>query len=327
MPLNHNAEGFFLPIQEQTPAELTGSVTADDSMLWERIFPVENRSMAKSKSRGKKRKAAPGKDHELIVIDEKAGLIFENEKDLSAYFEPAIEALEAEYQALRSEKDFSDEEQIALEQHLEATLDEPDEVWQDEKTLGELPLHIFVKDLGELHYIAVAYLSTEDGEPTFVLTHFPTRDPELLDNYRRGEEVYNAAVERVQQAAIEGDALGDGDPLAIGLYTSMMKVRSDKDIPESDFKKFGSLREDTIENADEIWRKNDLEGNVLVCFIREYPDHEIKDLTYVALTVEDESANMHALLFSFPTTDKTLVDRYRQGENLQAEEVVQESSH
>ncbi|NQZ19758.1 MAG: peptidase, partial [Bdellovibrionales bacterium] len=37
--------------------------------------------------------------------------------------------------------------------------------------------------------------------------------------------------------------------------------------------------------------------------------------------------NSHALLFSFPTSDETLVDRYRHGENLQADEVIQESSH
>jgi hypothetical protein len=36
---------------------------------------------------------------------------------------------------------------------------------------------------------------------------------------------------------------------------------------------------------------------------------------------------VHSLLFSFPTSDTYLLDRYRQGENLQAEEVVQESSH
>lgn len=32
-------------------------------------------------------------------------------------------------------------------------------------------------------------------------------------------------------------------------------------------------------------------------------------------------------MFSFPTNDESLVDRYRHGENLHAEEVVQESSH
>jgi len=45
-------------------------------------------------------------------------------------------------------------------------------------------------------------------------------------------------------------------------------------------------------------------------------------LSYVVVTQEDDNSNVHALLFSFPTTDKTLVDRYRQGEYLQPEEVA-----
>ncbi|MGZ3795811.1 MAG: PBECR2 nuclease fold domain-containing protein, partial [Pseudobdellovibrionaceae bacterium] len=113
----------------------------------------------------------------------------------------------------------------------------------------------------------------------------------------------------------------------MGLYIAMMKVRGEKDIPQELFQDFADLREETIESADEIWRKNDLEGNVLVTFIKEYPDHETKDLIYIVVTQEDATTNVHSLLFSFPTTDSTLADRYRQGENLQAEEVTQESSH
>lgn len=283
--------------------------------------------MAKSKSRAQARKTPAGKSQEMIVIDEKAGLIFESEDALSAYFAPAIKVIEDEYQGGRSLEDFTDEQQLALEDHLEPTLDEPDEVWHDEQLVNELPLHVYIADRGGFHYIAIAYVSTEDGEPTFVLSHFPTRVPEVIARYQRGELVYSKRYEQVQPGVIEGDALGDGDPLAVGLYLSMIKVRSEKDIPEDDFLKYAPLREETIENADEIWRKNDLEGNILVSFIREYPDHELKDLTYIVVTQEDDDSNAHALLFSFPTTDKTLVDRYRQGENLQAEEVVQENSH
>lgn len=283
--------------------------------------------MAKTKSRGKTRKTSAGKAQEMIIIDEKAGLIFESEEALSAYFAPALEILEKEYQQLRSPDDFTDEQQIALEEHLEPTLDEPDEVWIDENIVNEIPLHVYIADRGGFHYIAIAYVSAEDGEPTFVLSHFPTKVPDVAAQYQRGEMVYSKRYEQVQPAVLEGDALGDGDPLAIGLYLSMAKVRSEKDIPEDDFKKYADLREDTIENPDEIWRKNDLDGNILVSFIREYPEHETKELTYVVVTQEDDNSNVHALLFSFPTTDKTLVDRYRQGENLQAEEVVQENSH
>ncbi len=289
--------------------------------------------MAKTKSRVKKKPSTNiSEDKEYIVVDEAAGLIFESENELYGYFEEAIEKLEHEYQALKSADDFSDEEQIALEHYLESTLDEPDEVWMDDKTMEDFAVYNFIKSYEEgaqkFTYVAVAYVSSEDEFPTFVFIHFPTKDAELWKNYQRGELVYDQNYEQVAGGAIDGDALGEGDPLAMGLYMAMLKVRGDKDIPQEKFQEYSELREETIESADEIWRKNDLDGNVLVCFIKEFPDHEtMKDLTYIAVTQEDESSNVHSLLFSFPTTDQSLVDRYRQGENLQAEEVSQESAH
>ena len=68
-------------------------------------------------------------------------------------------------------------------------------------------------------------------------------------------------------------------------------------------------------------------GNVLVSFIREFPDEADGGIHYIVVTIEDMPSNSHALLFSFPTKDENLVGRYRHGENLQAEEVVQEASH
>lgn len=287
--------------------------------------------MAKTKSRAKK-KTSGSLEKEYIIVDEAAGLIFESEKELFGYFENAISKLESEYQSLRSSDDFNDEEQIAREHFLEATLDEPDEVWLDDKTFEEFAIYHFIKSFEEgaesFKYVAVAYVSSEDEYPTFVFIHFPTKDSQLAQNYQRGEMVYDKTFEQVSGGSVEGDALGEGDPLAMGLYLSMLKLRADKDIPQDKFQDFASLREDTIENADEIWRKNDLDGNILVSFIKEFPDDEnVKDLTYIAVTQEDEQSNVHSLLFSFPTTDVTLVDRYRQGENLQAEDVSQESAH
>lgn len=287
--------------------------------------------MAKTKSRAKK-KTSGSLEKEYIIVDEAAGLIFESEKELFGYFENAINKLESEYQSLRSPDDFNDEEQIAREHFLEATLDEPDEVWMDDKTFEEFAIYHFIKSFEEgaesFKYVAVAYVSSEDEYPTFVFIHFPTKDSQLAQNYQRGEMVYDKTFEQVSGGSVEGDALGEGDPLAMGLYLSMLKLRAEKDIPQEKFQDFASLREDTIENADEIWRKNDLDGNILVSFIKEFPDDEnVKDLTYIAVTQEDEQSNVHSLLFSFPTTDVTLADRYRQGENLQAEDVSQESAH
>lgn len=287
--------------------------------------------MAKTKTRAKK-KPSTSSEKELILVDEAAGLIFENEKDLFGYFQSAIDKLEEEYIALRSAEDFTDEEQIEREHYLESTLDEPDEVWMDDKTFEDFAIYHFIKSFEEgvdaFKYVAVAYVSSEDEYPSFVFIHFPSKDSRVWQNYQRGEMVYDKTFEEVSAGSVEGDAMGEGDPLAMGLYQAMLKVRGEKDIPQENFKDFAELREETIESADEIWRKNDLDGNILVSFIREFPDHETtKDLIYIAVTQEDEDSNVHSLLFSFPTTDKTLADRYRQGENLQAEEVSQESAH
>lgn len=287
--------------------------------------------MAKAKTRAK-RKATSTSEKEYILVDEAAGLIFESEEDLFGYFEEAIDHMEHEYQSLRTESDFTDEEQISHEHYLETTLDEPDEVWMDDKTFEDFAVYHYIKSFlegdEEFKYVAVAYVSSEEEIPTFVFIHFPTRDPQMIQAFQKGELVYDKTFEEVASGAVEGDALGEGDPLAMGLYLAMLKVRGEKDIPQDKFADFAELREDTIENADEIWRKNDLDGNVLVCFIKEFPDHEtVKDLTYIAVTQEDEESSTHSLLFSFPSTDATLVDRYRQGENLQAEEVSQESAH
>ncbi len=287
--------------------------------------------MAKAKNRAKKKKLSD-RNEELIVIDEKAGLIFQTTEDLYKYFEDAIEVLENEYESLRDPTDFTEQEQIEFEDRLEEVLDQPDEVWCDEKAVGDLLIHHFLKtyeDKGQtVYYVASAYVSTDDDIPTFVLLHFATKNSELFKNFQRGEMIFDHNFAEAQPGAIEGDALSEGDTLALGLYLAMIKVRSEKDIDPEKFQDFSALREETIEAADEIWRKNDLDGNVLVSFIKEYPEHEeAKDLAYVAVTQEDPESNVHSLLFSFPTTDKTLLDRYRQGENLQADEIVQESSH
>lgn len=289
--------------------------------------------MAKTKTRAKKKTTTTSSsEKEYIIVDEAAGLIFETEEDLFGYFREAIDKLEEEYSSLRSADDFTDEDQIARENYLEPTLDEPDEVWMDDKTFEDFVIYHFIRGYEQgdeaFKYVAVAYVSTEDEYPTFVFIHFPSRDSRVWQNYQRGEMVYDKNFEQVSGGSVEGDAMGEGDPLAVGLYQAMLKVRGEKDIPQDKFQEFAELREETIENADEIWRKNDLDGNILVSFIREFPDHETtKDLIYIAVTQEDEESNVHSLLFSFPTTDKTLADRYRQGENLQAEEVSQESAH
>lgn len=265
-----------------------------------------------------------------IVIDREAGLVFRSEKELYQFFGPQIDQLESEYKKLRKADDLTDDDVKDLGEILDFTLDEPAEIWHDDKTFPQFPIFYFIRPVEELEafHVAVTYVSSED-EPTFIFLHFVTKDIDMIQAYRKGDLVYDRAFEEVGFGAVEGDGLSEGDPMAMGLFLSMLKVRQENDVAFEKFQTIGvECREETIESADEIWRTTDMTGHSLVTFIKEFPDHvDVKNLSYVAVTQEDSSSGTHSLLFSFPTTDEALLDRYRHGENLQAEEVSQESSH
>jgi hypothetical protein len=266
---------------------------------------------------------------EKIIIDEKNKLIFKTEDEVLKHFDKQITALEKEFLSLRPKKDFTDEQAAKLEKYLDITLDNPDEVWIDKKTVKANPIHIFVKRIeapeeDDFYYIALTYCS--DSVPTFVFLHFPTKHTQLVDKYRRGDMDQDRNASKVEHGCIEGDALSEGDDLALGLYKAMLTLRQDDDLSPDEFPTYAELREGAIEEPDEIWRNTDLNGNVLVNFIKDFSMSN-EPLYYVVVTLEDADSSSHALLFSFPTGDESLVDRYRHGENLHADEVVQESSH
>lgn len=266
---------------------------------------------------------------EQIVIDESTGLVFRSEEELYDHFLPQIQSLEKEYFSSRADGDIQDKDFSKYEELLSQVLDDPDEIWEDAVSIHGFAVRTYVGHFASedenVYYVALAYATGDT--PSFVYLHFPSIDLSLVDRFRRGTLLYDRVRKEVEAGAVDGDALSEGDDLAVGLYKAMMTLRAEKDIAETKFKNFEHLREQAIEEADEIWRSNDLSGNVLVTFIKDCPDDGIQDLHYVVVTIEDTASSSHALLFSFPTTDATLLDRYRHGENLQAEEVVQEASH
>lgn len=299
--------------------------TEGNSIAKSKVPSKQPKPLKKQNLRLRRKKSQPVQ----IVIDRQAGLIFSSEAELYEHFNPQIKYLEDEFDSYEKQFSSMDEKESVVEEELDQTLDEPAEIWYDDKTFKEFPIFHFIRPVEkfEAFHVAITYVSSDD-EPTFIFLHFLTQDIGLVDKYRRGDLVYDRTFEDVAFGALEGDSLSEGDPLSMGLFISMLKVRSESDIPHDKFQEYGAeLREDTIESADEIWRTSDAHGNNLVTFIKEYPDHETKNLYYVAITHEDPNSAVHSLLFSFPTTDPNLVERYQHGENLQAEEVTQESSH
>ncbi len=132
--------------------------------------------------------------------------------------------------------------------------------------------------------------------------------------------------------ALSGDGVSEGDELALGLYKAMMVLRMKTDIPEKDFQKYRTFRDETLEEADEVWRVDDSEfiGSCydIFYFLKEYTSSDLDDpFYYIVATAEDPSSNSHSILFSFPTKDHKLTERYQRGELFESEGFTQEESH
>lgn len=282
-------------------------------------------ALAKHKLRFHRKK--PSKKE--FVVDRSAGLVFSSEQEVVDFFTPQLDFFSDELQKLSPVGEEVLPKDLDLDAILDETLDHPDEIWMDEQVVKDFPVFYFLRSLPALSivHVAVVYVSSDD-EPRFVFLHFVTGKPDLVEHYRREDLVYDKSFDELGFAMIEGDSLSEGDPLATGQFLSMLKIRSETDVPQEKFQDLGKLfRDSTIEGADEMWRYQDSHGHWLVIFIKEIHDQGFSNLHYVVVTLEDPNSQVHSLLFSFPTDDPSLVDRYRRGENLQTEEVAQESSH
>jgi len=256
-----------------------------------------------------------------LVIDPDRSWTFKDENELYDFFKKDIEFIETKFTHHLSQ---------ALElphPTLEYTLDDPTEVWErTDLFLDERPVYTFIRDFDD--HVEVAFCHCFEKEPVFIYSHFSLSGTPDLSDLETEFLVRDKEMKEVFKGALEGDSLHEGDDLAIGLYKAMLTLRSDDDFIETSFSDFLEIREITIQEADEIWRSMDSYGNNLVYFIKDFEEAETDAaFHYVAVTIEDSVSDSNVLLFSFPTKDKNLLDRYRVGENLQTEEIVQEGSH
>lgn len=155
-------------------------------------FPTQNSAMVNAYRRGERVQkdqfhpsripAADGEGHELppLMMDGLADAWTEDE------------TMRAQLIQERRRDDIPAGEYNLYQSCLEETLESPDEVW-GVKMRGptELQLYHFIREYPEekpgIWYIVVAK-ETDDEEQIEILDAFPTRDSNLVDRYRKGEQ-------------------------------------------------------------------------------------------------------------------------------------------
>jgi hypothetical protein len=287
-----------------------------------------------------------------LFVEEEVGRVFCSESCISSYFGSDIERMEREFQKLRSPDDLSSTERKKLEHLRWNTLQEPDETWR-ERTLS-----------GDQRYTLIAEFSPREnpiwciclclflrGEPSFLYLAILTRDPEMVDHYRRGERLEWKSSQGLQSekpenlrgskdaltggrksershadgVETEGDAQDNQSASLAAPFTEeetyraqISQTRREDDIPQGDFGQFQHFLEGTLENPDEVWSLEAGKGEQIhriYHFIKKVQQAE-QSLWYVIIakdTPEDEE--QLEILDAFPTKDPELVDQFRRGDH------------
>ena len=262
-------------------------------------------------------------EERALFVEEEIGRIFCSENCIATFFAPEVARLEKEYFKQLVSSDLTDDDRQGLAHLRWITLQEPDEVWR-EKTLAGDQRYTLISEFQPadqpVWYICICLFLR--GEPSFLYLAFPTRNPAMVDHYRKGERVEWVKSESGESPAPAPsakepvvDGLADAWTEDETLRAQLTQGRKADDIPQEEFSLYQACIEETLESPDEVWtlRTGDEDSMRMYHFIRQYPD-ENPSFWFVIVAKETEDAEQIELLDTFPTKDSELVDRYRRGD-------------
>lgn len=282
--------------------------------------------------------ALTGDDQRALFVEEEVGRVFCSEACIAAYFTPEIERLEKEFFRRLTPSDLTAEERESLAHLRWITLQEPDEAWR-EKTLSGDYRYTLISEFkpGSKKIWSICICLLLRGEPSFLYLAFSTKNPAMVNHYRRGERVEWVKQESSQKTSSKN--LGEGNPAAVQgteeipasgekldcladawtedetVLAQLNKGRSSTDIPPNEYGLYQACLEETLETPDEVWcHDSGGEDSIrLFHFIRHYPD-EKPGVWFVIVARETENEENIEIIDAFPTRDSTLVEHYRRGE-------------
>ncbi|MCO5141540.1 MAG: PBECR2 nuclease fold domain-containing protein [Oligoflexia bacterium] len=257
-------------------------------------------------------------DEKIVYVEESTHRFFCSEKCIRDYYDPMAEAMKEQLFDLRDPHDIPEADFSNYESYAPLCLSNPDEVWEEVLANGEsytIFMANFSNESGKFTYIVVAFCL--EYEPTYILLSFPTKDKRILEEFRIGTRVELETSEEEalsQETAVSSLLASDyvsnqGD----AIQDEMMAFRSQDDIPKEEFEDYQHLLEQTIEGPDEVWELLDPEGNTLLTLISQADEN----VSYVVICTLDEAEDGQQeswrVVYSFPTKDPALVQRYRRG--------------
>jgi len=253
-------------------------------------------------------------DEKIVYVEEGANRYFCSEKCIRTYYDPMAEFYRKQMLEVRDPHDVSEADFSGYESYAPLCLSNPDEVWMDSTEFGEniyFYLANYTNEGGKFTYV-VACFCLED-EPTYILLSFPTRDKKLAEEFRRGEKLEIKEDEEVTEPEVS-PVLAEDFLARQGnaIEEEMLRHRDPTDVPHKEFEEHVHLVDQTIESPDEVWELQDEGDNPILTLISQQEEA----LHYVVICTFDASQGQESwrVIYSFPSRDPALVQRYRRGQ-------------
>ena len=259
---------------------------------------------------------ALGADEKVVYVEENSTRFFCSEKCIRAYYDPMGEHYRKQMLEVRDPHDIPHADFNEYESYAPLCLANPDEIWADNTETGESVTYFlsnFTNEGGKFTYIVMCFCL--ELEPTYILLSFPTRDKKLVEEFRRGEKVEVQEPDEANPEPEVSPVLTEDFLARQGnaIEEEMLRHRNSKDIPKKEFEEHAHLLDQTIENPDEVWELEDEGENTLLTLISQHGDN----LHYIVICTYDQNAENQEswrVIYSFPTNDPAMVQRYRRGQ-------------
>ena len=266
---------------------------------------------------------------DFLFVESEGQAGFCSEECIEKYYAPWVSHFEGQEKKWRIEHGLGEEpilDVVGQPSFMDQLMRRPSEVYCKVLEGGE-HLYSFIKEItdkthGRFHLMCLCL--TYDYAPSFILCASATQDERLLKAYRWGKKREDLA--RFQREAAEGEGetlsldeniLQDVERKKSISLAFLLEERKEADIPIESFPLYENYFEETMTGPDEIYARQDDEGDTLYTYIKAC-DREGVSFYYfiVCLRIQEGiEKNKDALIpiISFPSLDGETYRIYRQG--------------
>lgn len=264
----------------------------------------------------------------LLFVESKSSRGFCSEKCIESFFNHVVLYYESVDRKIRDKFGLLNERCLSHAgdpKYIEQVLRNPDEIWMDSNSLNEDYYSLISKveeDDGPVYFIILCFMYNK--RPSFIILTTVTKDVDFVNEFRVGNSMdtseYKDTSDEIGMESLQLDPeiiTGLENKKSI-LIAELLQDRNDKDVPFEEFYLYEEVYQATLETPDEVYWRQDDDGDILYTYIK---SHERDGIAYyyfvICMKVAAEWKGMHETLLpvlSFPSTESDIYKKYRLGE-------------